>query len=90
MMIEIPICPECKKELPLNSSECHHCSKSIAAVKFRSIFSWDWVDRIFLFFSVLIFVSFFIPWFPGKFLSQENPLSILWTWMWSSFHPMIF
>ena len=77
MMIEIPICPECKKELPLNSSECHHCSKSIAAVKFRSIFSWDWVDRIFLFFSVLIFVSFFIPWFPGKFLSRENPLSPL-------------
>jgi len=77
MMIEIPICPECKKELPLNSSKCHHCSKSIASVEFRSVFSWNWIDRLFLLFSVLIFISFFMPWFPGKFLSQENPLSPL-------------
>ena len=77
MIIEIPICPECKKELPLNSTRCHHCSKSFSAVKFRSIFSWSWTDRVFLIFSVLMFVSFFMPWFPGNFLSQENPLSPL-------------
>ncbi len=74
-MVEIPICPECKKELPLNSTQCHHCGKFIAGVKFHSIFSWEWIDRLFLIFSVLVFFSFFIPWFPGKFLSGENPLS---------------
>jgi len=77
MMIEIPICPECKKELPLNSTQCHHCSKSVSAMKFRSVFSWSWTDRVFLLFSVLMFVSFFMPWFPGKFISQENPISPL-------------
>ena len=77
MMIKIPICPECKKELSLNSTHCHHCSKSISDIKFRSVFSWSWIERIFLLFSVLMLVSFFIPWFPGKFLSQENPLSPL-------------
>ncbi|RLB90083.1 MAG: hypothetical protein DRH26_10310, partial [Deltaproteobacteria bacterium] len=77
MMLEIPICPECRKELPLNSTRCHHCSKSVSAVQFRSVFSWSWTDRVFLLFSVLMFVTFFMPWFPGKFLSQENPLSPL-------------
>jgi len=77
MMIDIPICPECKKELPFKSTKCHHCSKSISAVKFRSVFSWSWVDRIFLLFSVLMLFSFFMPWVPGKFLSQEAPLSPL-------------
>jgi len=76
-MIEIPICPECKKELPLNVDKCHHCSKFITAPKFRTIFSWKWTDRVFLLFSALIFVSFFLPWFPGRFLSQDNPLSPL-------------
>ena len=77
MMIEIPICPECKKEIPLESTQCQHCSKSISSVKFRKIFSWSWNDRIFLLCSALMMLSFFIPWFPGKFLSQESPLSPL-------------
>ncbi|MCK5542371.1 MAG: ABC transporter permease subunit [Desulfobacterales bacterium] len=77
MMIKIPICPECKKELSLNSTHCHHCSKSISDIKFRSVFSWSWIERISLLFLVLMLVSFFMPWFPGKFLSQENPLSPL-------------
>ncbi len=77
MMMEIPICPECKKELPLNSTKCHHCSKPIASLKFRKEFGWNWADRVFLLFSVLIFVSFFLPWFPGRFLLQEKPLSPL-------------
>ncbi len=76
-MIEIPICPECRKELPLNVDKCHHCSKFITTTKFRTIFSWNLTERIFLLFSVLIFVSFFLPWFPGKFLFQDNPLSPL-------------
>lgn len=77
MMIEIPICPECKKELPLHATRCHHCSKAVSAVKFRKVFSWNWAERLFLLFSALMFISFFMPWFPGKFLSQESPLSPL-------------
>ncbi len=74
-MIEIPICPECKKELPIEATRCHHCSKFIANVKFHLIFSWEWIDRLFLLSFVFIFFSFFMPWFPRKFLFVEDPLS---------------
>ncbi len=77
MVVEIPICPECGKELPLGSTRCHHCSKSVSALKFRSVFCWGWVDRVFLLLSVAIFISFFMPWFPGEFIMQDNPLSPL-------------
>lgn len=77
MKIEIPICPECEKELPLDATNCHHCSKPFAAVGFKQLYGWEWVDRVFLLLSVFILFSFFMPWFPGDFLSREAPLSPL-------------
>ena len=75
MRIEIPICPECEKELALEATQCHHCSKQVAAVKFKQIAGWRWIDRVFLLLSVGMFFSFFTPWCPGEFLSRETPLS---------------
>ena len=60
MRIEIPICPECEKELPLEATRCHHCTKPVAALKFKQITSWTWSDRVFLILSVGLFLSFFI------------------------------
>ena len=77
MRLEIPICPECEKELPSDAAICHHCSKPVAAVKFKTFAGWLWIDRVFLTLSVFIMLSFFTPWFPGSFLSQEPPLSPL-------------
>jgi hypothetical protein len=76
-MVKIPVCPECDKELPVNSTRCHHCSKTIDTLTLHHIFSLNWADRVLLFSSVLIFISFLAPWFPGEFLSQEAPLSPL-------------
>ncbi len=75
MIVEIPICPVCKKEISSSETVCHHCSKYVGALKFKSVFSWEWADRLFIVFSAFLFFSFFLPWFPGQFLSQETPLS---------------
>ena len=75
MRIEIPICPECEKELSEDATECRHCLKPIAGLKFRTLSGWRWLDRVFLMGSVFMMLSFFLPWFPGDFLSRETALS---------------
>lgn len=75
MMINIPICPECKKEILSGATLCHHCNKTFEASAFLPVFSWQWEERLFLFVSLLMGVSFFIPWFPGQFLLQDSPFS---------------
>ena len=75
MRSNVPVCPECKKEVPPYAARCHHCSKYISAPGVKSVVSWPWMDRIFLVSFVFIFASFFLPWLPGQFLFREDPLS---------------
>ena len=73
--MEIAICPSCKKEVPEDAKFCMHCSNAITSISHKTIFSWQWADKIFLFAVILIFIGFFQPWFPGSFLDQGNPFS---------------
>ncbi|MDA3917407.1 MAG: hypothetical protein PF690_10585, partial [Deltaproteobacteria bacterium] len=80
MKLKVPICPECKKELPdsiesAGTGKCPHCKKNVSTPKFVEIFSWHWSDRFFLFSVVLLFTTFFLPWFPGEFLIKDKPFS---------------
>lgn len=75
MRTDIPICPECKKELSAESTTCPHCREAVGELKYKKIFSWQWSDRFFLFAVILLFTTFFLPWFPGEFLYQEAPFS---------------
>ena len=73
--MEVAICPNCKKEIPEDAKFCNHCSSPIISVSYKSVFSWQWSDRIFLFTVILIFIGFFQPWFPGSILMQEKSVS---------------
>lgn len=73
--MEIAICPNCKKEIPEDTKFCPHCESAVVSVSHKSIFSWQWTDRIFLFAFILVSIGFFQPWFPGSILDQENPIS---------------
>jgi len=41
----------------------------------NTIFSWLWLDRFFLLSTVLVLTCFFMPWFPGEYLSQDSGFS---------------
>ena len=73
--MKIAICPNCEKEIEEGTKFCPHCSNAIISVNYKSIFSWQWADKIFLFSVILVFIGFFQPWFPGSILDQENPIS---------------
>jgi osmoprotectant transport system permease protein len=73
--MEIAICPSCKKEISKDSKFCDHCAKPVVSVIHKTIFSWQWSDKIFLFAVLLIFIAFFQPWFPGGILFEDSPLS---------------
>ncbi len=73
--MEIAICPNCEKEIAEGIKFCPHCSNAITSVSHKTIFSWQWVDKIFLFAVILVFIGFFQSWFPGSILDQENPIS---------------
>ena len=75
MKLKIPVCPECNKEIFSETNVCHNCSEPLNKEKYIEIFSWHWSERIFLFSIILLFTSFFLPWFPGKILLKENPVS---------------
>ncbi|MCK4793105.1 MAG: zinc ribbon domain-containing protein, partial [Desulfobacteraceae bacterium] len=72
--MKIAICPNCEKEIEEGTKFCPHCSNAIISVSYKSIFSWQWADKIFLFSVILVFIGFFQPWFPGSILDQENPI----------------
>ena len=73
--MEIAICPSCKKEIPGDVKFCPHCSNAIVSISHKTIFSWQWAEKIFLFAVILVFIGFFQPWFPGSIVDQENPIS---------------
>ncbi len=73
--MEIAICPNCEKEVLEGTKFCPHCSNAIISVSYKTIFGWQWADKIFLFAVILIFIGFFQPWFPGSILDEENPIS---------------
>jgi len=73
--MDIAICPSCKKEIPEDIKFCPHCSNAIVSVSHKTIFSWQWAEKIFLFSVILVFIGFFQPWFPGSIVDQENPIS---------------
>lgn len=75
MKIKVPICPQCKKELQDEVVTCPHCSQAVGTPIYVEVVSWPWSDRFLLFAVVLLFTSFFLPWFPGSFLSRDQPLS---------------
>lgn len=75
MFLKIPVCPECRKELSEEMAICSHCAKPISKVKYRTVFSWLWSDKIFLISVVAAAACFFMPWFPGKFLYRNEPFS---------------
>lgn len=75
MKTKVPICPACKKELPEDATQCAYCAAEVTKPKFREIFSWKVSDRFFLFSVILLFTTFFLPWFPGQFLYREEPFS---------------
>ena len=75
MFIDVPVCPECRKELSDNTVTCHHCGKSVSRPMQNTIFSWLWLDRFFLLSTVLVLTCFFMPWFPGEYLSQDSGFS---------------
>ncbi len=76
MIVDIPVCPECKKEVSLDSSSCVHCYKAIAQPLLRKKFYWSLPERIFLAGVLVLFGSFFLPWMSGEFLDRNGPLSI--------------
>jgi len=73
--MEIAICPHCNKQIPEDAKFCPHCSAAVTSISYTTIFSWKWADKIFLFATILIFIAFFQPWFPGDILLQDEPLS---------------
>ncbi|HKK90957.1 MAG TPA: ABC transporter permease [Desulfobacteraceae bacterium] len=75
MKTKVPICPACKKELPEDAEQCAYCAADVTTPKYREIFSWKLSDRFFLFSVILLFMTFFLPWFPGRFLYQDQPFS---------------
>lgn len=76
MIVDIPVCPECKKEVSLESASCVHCYKAIDQPLLRRKFSWSWPDRVFLAGVLVLLCCFFLPWMSGRFLYEDNPLSI--------------
>jgi osmoprotectant transport system permease protein len=73
--MEIAICPSCNKEVPEDTKFCSHCANPVVSVLYKTVFSWQWADKIILFSIILIFIGFFQPWFPGSILSEDKPLS---------------
>ena len=73
--MKIAICPSCRKEIPEDSKFCDHCASPVVSVIHKTIFSWQWSDKIFLFAVLLVFIAFFQPWFPGSILYQDSPVS---------------
>ena len=73
--MEIAICPSCRKEISEDSKSCDHCASPVVSVIHKTIFSWQWSDKIFLFAVLLVFIAFFQPWFPGSILYQDAPVS---------------
>ncbi|MDH3803497.1 MAG: zinc ribbon domain-containing protein, partial [Deltaproteobacteria bacterium] len=73
--MEIAICPSCRKEIPEDAKFCDHCANPVVSVLYKTIFSWQWSDKIFLFAVLLVFIAFFQPWFPGSILYQDAPVS---------------
>jgi osmoprotectant transport system permease protein len=74
--MEIAICPNCEKEIAEGIKFCPHCSNAITSVSHKTVFSWQWIDKIFLCAVILVFIGFFQPWFPGSILYQEDPISV--------------
>ena len=73
--MEIAICSSCNKEISEGSRFCNHCSNPVVSVLYKTIFNWQWADKIILFSIILIFIGFFQPWFPGSILYEDNPMS---------------
>ena len=73
--MKITICPSCRKEIPKDAKFCDHCANPVVSVIHKTIFSWQWSDRIFLLAVLLVFISFFQPWFPGSILYRKTPIS---------------
>ena len=73
--MEIAICPSCNKEIPEDTKFCSHCANPVVSVLYKTVFSWQWADKIILFAIILILIGFFQPWFPGSILSEDNPIS---------------
>ena len=73
--MEIAICPSCRKEISEDSKSCDHCASPVVSVIHKTIFSWQWSDKVFLFAVLLVFIAFFQPWFPGSILYQDAPVS---------------
>jgi osmoprotectant transport system permease protein len=73
--VKIAICPSCRKEIPEDAKFCDHCANPVVSAVYKTIFSWQWFDKIFLFAVLLVFIAFFQPWFPGSILIQDTPLS---------------
>ena len=76
MYLDVAICPECNRELALNTSKCRHCGRDISELKYKSVFRWSLVDRFVLLSLTTLMACFFVPWFPGEFLFRETPFSI--------------
>jgi|GEM_PF-577430 osmoprotectant transport system permease protein len=75
MKTKVPICSACKKELDEDAQVCSFCGTDVEKQVFKEVFSWKPSDRFFLFSVMLLFITFFLPWFPGEFLYQDNPFS---------------
>ena len=73
--MEVAICPSCKKEISEDSRFCSHCANPVVSVLYKTIFSWQWDDKIILFSIILIFIGFFQPWFPGSIIYADHPIS---------------
>ncbi|MGD8916036.1 MAG: ABC transporter permease subunit [Syntrophobacterales bacterium] len=73
--MKITICPSCRKEIPKDAKFCDHCANPVVSVIHKTIFSWQWSDRIFLLAVLLVFIAFFQPWFPGSILYRKTPIS---------------
>jgi osmoprotectant transport system permease protein len=73
--MEVAICPSCKKEIPEDSKFCSHCANPVVSVLHKTVFSWQWDDKIILFSIMLIFIAFFQPWYPGSIIYADHPIS---------------
>lgn len=76
MIVDIPVCPECRKEVSVEFVSCVHCYKTIDKPLLLRKFSWSWPERFFLAGILALLGSFFLPWMSGTFLYEDNPLSI--------------
>ena len=59
--MEVARCPSCKKEIPEDSKICAHCSNPVVSALYKTIFRWQWADKIILLSIILIFIGFFQP-----------------------------